>query len=610
MARRNGGLLAYHAIQSVPLTRGQRWAFAAVVAALAIAASWRGVYNGFTYDDQFIVLSNGAMHDLRNWWRFFAMPYWPAAWGSDGYRPLTILSYSLQWTAAHGQPWIFHAVNIALYAAVSVAVLFLAETCLPFAAAWIAAALFAVHPLHVEAVGNVVGQSELLVALFMIPAVTFYIRRRNSNTLTVGAMAVIGALYVAACLSKEHGFVLPVLLLAAEIIVVVDNAPFRARLTSLRPFALALGVVAAAYLWAHAQINQDLTGFHPYVPFGTLNVDTVGRAFTMFGLVPEWFRLFLWPMRLTAEYGPPEFPVVATFQLYQIPGLLALVATLGLGVMTWRKAPAVSFGIWFLVITLLPTSNFVVPSGILLAERTLFTPTVGVMIAIASVVPWIYRHVRTRAEQLAAIAVLPIVLGLGIWRSDRRTQVWKDNETLFQTTVVDAPYVYRSHFMLGAWHMSRRHMIVGEREYQIAMSLYDKDPYVYYSLGEEYRQFGMYKAAITNFRRALEVDTTMFEARARLALSLAGLGRWSEANREAIRALSENTLSAKAMLGIIRLAEVARLKSAGNPAGVDSAAADRLQGLPKESGKVPASVQLPVPDQPPTGVPKTKPPAP
>lgn len=600
--------MAYHTIQPVPLTRWQRLAFAASIAALAIAAAWPGVFNGFTYDDQFIVHNNTAMHDLGNWWRFFGVPYWPAAWGSDGYRPLTILSYSLQWNAAHGLPWIFHAVNIALYAAVSVAVFYLAETCLPFAAAWVAAALFAVHPLHVEAVANVVGQSELLVALFMVPAVTFYVRRRNANALTVGAMLVIAALYVAACLSKEHGFVLPVLLLAAEIIIVVDKTPFRLRLVALRPFALSLGVIAAAYLWVHAQINQDLTGFHPYVPFMVLGLGRVGRAFTMFGLVPEWFRLFLWPMRLTAEYGPPEFPVVANFQLYQIPGLLALIATLALGIATWRKAPAVSFGIWWLVITLLPTSNFIVPSGILIAERTLFTPTIGVMIALAAIVPWVYQHARTRVLRIIGIAALPIVLALGTWRSMERTRIWKDNQTLFEATILDAPYVYRSHFMLGAWHMSLKHMIAGEREYQIAMALYDKDPYVYYSIGEEYRQFGMYKPAITNFRRALEVDTTMFEARARLALSLAGLGRWPEANREAIRALSENTRSAKAMLGIIRLAEVVRKRSASNPTDVDSAAVDRLQRLPNESGKVPTSVQLPPSEKPPAGATKPKPP--
>lgn len=579
--------MAHHAIQPVPLTRGQRWAFAAALVALAVAASWKGVFNDFTYDDQFIVLHNVVMHDLRNWWRHFSMPYWPAQWGSDGYRPLTILVYGLEWAAGHGMPWVFHAVNIGLYAAVSVAVFYLAETCLPFAAAWVAAALFAVHPLHVEAVANVVGQAELLVALFMIVAVTTYIRRRNANELTVGPMVAIGALYAAACLTKEHGFVLPVVLVAAEVVVVVDRTPLRTRLTALRPFGLSLALISAGYLWAHSQINHDLAGFHPYIPFSILGLDAAGRALTMFGLVPQWFRLFFWPMRLTAEYGPPEYPVVTDFQIYQVPGLLCLAAILTLGVVAWRKAPAVSFGIWFLIITLLPTSNFIVPSGILLAERTLFLPSVGAMIALAAVVPWLYQRVQIRSLRIAGLAAFLLILAAGAWRSLERTTVWKDNETLFTRTVIDAPNVYRSHFMLGTHELSLKRKVRGEREYQLAMLLYDKDPYVFYGLGEEYRKFRMYKPSIPMFQRALEIDTTMVEARARLALSLAGLERWPEAKQQAIQALRENTSSIKAMLQVIRLAAAAAKRAPALPM-TDSGGVGAHQARPNDSGKVPA----------------------
>jgi protein O-mannosyl-transferase len=543
------------------LTRWQRVSFAAALVALAVVSSWTGLFNGFTYDDTFIVLNNTAMHDLRNWWRFFGMAYWPAQWGNDGYRPLTILAYSLEWAAGHGKPWIFHAVNIGLYSAVSMAVFYLAETCLPFAAAWMAAALFAVHPVHVEAVANVVGQSELLAALFLIPAVALYIRRRNANELTIGPMLAIAALYAAACLSKEHGIVLPALLLAAEVIVVVDRTPLRARLTALRPFALSLALVAVVFLAAHAHANQEITGFHPYVPFVVIGVGAMGRVFTMVGLVPEWLRLFLWPLHLASEYGPPADPVATGFQLYQVPGLVALVGTLALGVAAWRKAPAVSFGIWFLVIALLPTSNFILPAGILLSERTLFMPSVGAMIALAAVVPWFYRHARSQSVRIAGLGALEAVLAFAAWRSMERTRVWKDNDTLFAATVVDAPYVYRSHFMLGAHKLALKHMVEGEREYQSAIELYDSDPFLFYSLAEEYRLAGMYKAAIANYRRALAVDSTMYEAHARLALSLAGLERWPEANREAIIALSEDTRSSGAMLRIIRLAAAVRKRA-------------------------------------------------
>ena len=378
-------------------------------------------------------------------------------------------------------------------------------------------------------------------------------------------MLAIAALYAAACLSKEHGIVLPAILLAAEVIVVVDKAPLRARLTALRPFALSLVLVAVAFLAAHLNVHKAITGFHPYVPFHVLGVGATGRVFTMVGLVSEWLRLFLWPLRLAAEYGPPANPVEAGFHLYEVPGLIALVGVLALGVVSWRKAPAVSFGIWFLVIALLPTSNFLVPTGILLSERTLFMPSVGAMIALAAVVPWLYQRARTRAMRIAGLTAFEAILAFGAWRSMERTRVWKDNDTLFAVTVIDAPYVYRSHFMLGAHKLNLKHMIEGEREYQLSIALYDRDPYVFYSLAEEYRLAGFNKAAIANYRRALAIDSTMYEAHARIALSLAALGRWPEANREAILALSEDTRSSQAMLGIIRLAAVERKRAAATP---------------------------------------------
>ena len=579
--------MAHHAIQPVPLTRAQRYGAIVVIALLALAASWPGVYSDFTYDDRFIVLANTSLHDIHNWWRYFISAYWPAEFGNDGYRPLTILSYSLQWAAAGGKPWIFHATNIGLYMIASVAVFFLAETCLPFAAAWVAAALYAVHPVHVEAVGNVVGQSELLVAVFLLSATTFYVRRRNANELTPWAMVGIAALYAAACLSKEHGFVLPFVLLAAELTVVVDRTPLKARVGSLRPLALGMALVAVAYSFAHLRVNEELTGFHPYIPFERLGLGFSGRFFTMAGLVPEWFRLFLWPIHLSSEYGPPQYPVVNGFELYQLPGMIGLFGVIALGLATWKRAPAVSFGIWFMILTLLPTSNFLIPTGLLLAERTLLTPTAGVMIAVSAIVPVIYLRTRTPAIRLGAAAALVAALLALAWRSSERTRIWKDNEALFTATVEDAPFVYRAHFMLGAWRMSQLRKVQGEREYLLAMSMYDSDPLLYYSLGEEYRGFRMYHRAIAMYNKALAIDTTMYEARARLAIALAGLGQWKDASREAIRALSENTRSTKAMLQVVRLAGAAGRRAAGQPPPSLEEAEREL----KQSGKPPVAVQ-------------------
>jgi hypothetical protein len=202
---------------------------APIVALLAIASSIAGLGNEFTYDDRYIIQLNAAVHHLSGWSRLFHSSYWPKDWGGDGYRPLTILAFKLEWALGGGHPAVFHATNIALYATVSILVFALARRVLPLWAAWLSAALFAVHPVHVEAVANVVGQSELIVATSILTATLLYLRERARASLRSSIVVAIVSLYAVACFSKEHGIVLPAVLAACEVTVIDTPARLRDR---------------------------------------------------------------------------------------------------------------------------------------------------------------------------------------------------------------------------------------------------------------------------------------------------------------------------------------------------------------------------------------------
>src|SRR5688572_11976478 len=144
------------------ITPRQWWLTALMIGALALAAAYSSLGNGFAYDDVYI-LEKAGRHSMAGWWRDFASTYWPVSMGGDGYRPLTVIAFRAEWVLGGGKPLLFHGVNVALHVATAIAVFALATTLLPFAAAFVAAALYAVHPVHVEAIANVVGQSELFV---------------------------------------------------------------------------------------------------------------------------------------------------------------------------------------------------------------------------------------------------------------------------------------------------------------------------------------------------------------------------------------------------------------------------------------------------------------
>ncbi|HEY2163705.1 MAG TPA: hypothetical protein VGH04_06945, partial [Gemmatimonadaceae bacterium] len=341
-----------------------RRAAAPSVVLLAFVSSAIGIANGFTYDDVYVVEQNPLMRYLHGWWHVFRLSYWSKSAGGDGYRPLTILAFRVEAVLGHLNPMVFHAVSICLYALAAWLVLLVARRLLPLWAAWAAAALFAVHPVHVEAVANVVGQSELWVGVALLGSTALYLRDRTEGPLRTSTALWILLLYAVACFAKEHGIVLPAILVAAELTVISDGTLPLARARRLRPFYLGMLAVALGFLAARGLVLADhsLGGFAPFTPFAVLRVTPLDRVLTAVGVVPEWLRLCFWPARLSADYGPPEVDIAQGLSFVQLPGCLLLIAIVAAALMLRRRQPVMSFGIAFACLALLPSSNFLLPA--------------------------------------------------------------------------------------------------------------------------------------------------------------------------------------------------------------------------------------------------------
>jgi len=567
------------------------------LAVLAIAASATGLVNEFTYDDRPVILDNPFMRDLHGWWRAFSTTYWPPDWGSDGYRPLTTLAFKLEFALSGGSSMVVHGANIALYALTAVLAFYLARRLLPEWCAWVVAALFAVHPVHVEAVANGVGQSELLVAVFMIPAVTLYLRdrMRDDGALAPRTIAAILLLYAAACFSKEHGIVLPALLIAAELTVIADTTPVRERARRLRPFYLALTAIALGFLAARSRVfvGREIVGFQPFQPFASLHISSADRVLTAIGVVPEWFRLLYWPAHLSSEYSPPDTEIAQGPSISQLPGLVLLVTILALGVMLRRKKPAMSFGIAFAAVTLLPSSNFVVTTGIVLAERTLFLPSLGAMILLGAVlVPVVdaWRAKHPGPARLAPQMVCGLVLITGIVRSERRAPVWHDNDTLFRRAVVDSPNGYRPHYMLGSWLFQHSHMREGEAQYKIALKLFPYDPYMTFNLAEQYRKFGLCAPAIPFYRWTWDLDPDFPMGRTQLATCLLEVGQYDSAKVAALGALNAGGPS-RITHRLIKLADSSKAAARSPVKKNDTTGTTAVRRTRTAGGKLPETLQ-------------------
>lgn len=507
-----------------------------LIALLALAAAGPSLLNGFAYDDYWIIVTNNRVHTLARWADWFTTSYWPTRELSL-YRPLTTAAFAVQWVVGHGTPLVFHVINVALSVAGAVAFTWVASMMLPAAAAIVAGALFAVHPTHVEAVGNVVGQSELSAGLVIFVATGIYIRARQAGALRPSTVFAVVALYLAGIACKENAIILPAMFAVAEFTILRDGVPWGTRARQLAPTYALLAVVAAGMFAARFHVLKSFGGDVPHPSLDGLNMG--GRALVMLGVLPDLVRLIVWPAALYADYSPEQMHVSATLDPTQINGALVAVGAAVLLAVAMRRSRVATFGLLVAGGAWLPTSNLVFPSGILLSERTLYIPTAGVLLAVGACVAWFDARTAPRAAaRTVAGAVLGAILILGVGRSADRQRVWRSRDELFWTMHRDEPLSFRAHYAWGSMLFDQGNLAGGEREWRMALRIFPRYHMIYQDLGRAYREHHLCQAAIPMYVRAIELSGGLSANRMGLVACQLELARYHEAKASSLRAIA------------------------------------------------------------------------
>ncbi|MFH1765353.1 MAG: hypothetical protein ABIF09_14280, partial [Gemmatimonadota bacterium] len=235
--------------------------------ALAIAVFFNAPGNEFAYDDNFIVLENAGIQSLETLPQALVEPYWPGRYGPGLglWRPVATAVLGAEWALFDGNPVGFHVVNLLLHSGVTVLVVLLLGELLPVAGAFMGGALFAVHPVHVEAVANVVGVAEILSAFFFLWACLLILRARNA--MGSGRLLAFLFLYVMAFLTKESAITL------LGVVLLLDSSKYDLGLKELgsyltRRWVLYSGMLVAAGLLTLGRFLVLGGLAEPYAPLG------------------------------------------------------------------------------------------------------------------------------------------------------------------------------------------------------------------------------------------------------------------------------------------------------------------------------------------------------
>lgn len=392
---------------------------------------------GYVQDDHLAVEANPVVDAAS----IVSASYWEGVRGGDRslYRPLTVATYAAERAlAGHSVPWLSHAVNLLLHAAVCwrLYALAVASGIAP-EAALAASLVFAVTPSKSEAVANVVGRAEILAALFTLAAMRLVLVR-GSRWSAWGA----GACVLLAGASKETGLV--ALPLAALAIVLVRDDP--AHRETPRDRAIdAAGRILPSVLGCLVLLVARTRALEALFPPQTVPIidnpivaEHGARAYaTALGLLTRYARIVLLPIGLSNDYSGGSIPIEPGFAAVRpIVGLL-----LGAGaIVLARRGGAVALGVALAVLPYLLIGNLLVPVGAILAERFLYLPVAGLCFLLAILVERFGRPARTAAWGAAAVLAALMFA---------RAIDWKSDATIFAATAAHNPASPRALYWLG-----------------------------------------------------------------------------------------------------------------------------------------------------------------
>lgn len=533
-------------------------------------------------DDNFSIVDNQDIKDFANIGKIFQKPFFDQPYY---YRPMVSFSFMMEYHVFGLNPFFYNLTNLLLHLATAVTIFFLIGLIFRSQAiSFFAALLFAVHPIHWEAVSNIAGRAIVLCAFFYFNAFLFYCLAREKK---ISAYYFLSLVFVSlALLSKETASTFPIMLMSYEFFIGRKEKKWVYQATRrLAPFFM----LVVVYLFLRSSLRMNMFYWrHPS--------EVILEVLTFLRTMITYFRIFIFPVDLHFDRSRLVFSSFFDWELITTTIFFVVLLFILVSFRTKLKKEFLFFVSW-IFIELLPVSQ-IIPIGIQFeyiptAEHFFYTASLGVFVVMVLCFCWIYEE-GMRRQVISKPAAIFFVTGLYVFLflitvqqniyssnelamlkrsaeyNQRNTRIqivlglsyvkknsFKEAEKCFRKALVIEPYNAAARIALGKVLCDQGHFLEGATEYEkivhpgkyerilkenlrltyaIIIRQYQemlkKDPRnaaVYYSLGVIYTKTAKTNDAITQYRRAVELRPDFRNALFNLASSLEAFNEPSQA---------------------------------------------------------------------------------
>jgi len=462
--------------------------------------------NHFTYDDRLVISENEYFQSLYSFTNLFSKNYFKFS-GESTYRVVVTISYLIDYKIWGLNSFGFHFTNLLLHLFVTFTLYFLLigiedrressvpnspNSQLPF----IATILFSVHPVHSEVINAIGFREDLLCSLFYVLSFYFFIKALDITSRKIDRVFLAMAIgtYILSLFSKEMGITLPFVLLLYYLMYGKGSIRIQKFILYLIPFI----IVTLFYIVIRFKILINPPQEIAHYPGGNF----INNILTMSKVFVYYIILLFFPLRLKIQY---DFPASTGFSdVIALISIMIIFFIIVLSIYLKRYSVIYTFSILFFFIALLPVSNLI-PIINFIAERYLYLPSIGFCLIIAYLIDKKMRNRRFMSVPHLSLSYVILIILLCFYSviNFRQNRIWKDDLSLWEQAVKDAPGSFR----------------------------------VRYNLGSAYRLVKDYKKATEEFEEAIKLNAQYVDTYSILAVTYAEDGRIEDAKKVLLDAL-------------------------------------------------------------------------